>query len=121
MSDKTLTRDEILSKGKLKAELVEVPEWQGAVYVRELTAAERDHWESKLVSLEGKTTKLTLDNARASLAAATVVDAEGKRLFTVEDIEALGKLSGAALDRVYAVATRLSGITEEDVEELAKN
>lgn len=121
MSENILTREAILSKKKLRAELVEVPEWQGSVYVRELTAAERDLWEGALVELKGKTAKVTFDNARASLGAATIVDAEGKKLFTIQDVEALGQLSGAALNRVYEVAARLSGITEEDVEELVGN
>lgn len=121
MSDSTLSRAEILARKKLRAELVDVPEWGGSVYVRELTAAERDHWEGGLISLEGKTTSMTFDNARATLAAATIVDPDGKRLFTTDDVDELGQLSGAALDRVYGVATRLSGITETDVEELAKN
>lgn len=121
MADSILDRDAILARKKLKAELVEVPEWGGSVYVRELTASERDHWEGALVRLEGKTTELTFENARATLAAATIVDAEGNRLFSEADIEELGRLSGKALDRVYGVATRLSGITESDVEELSKN
>ncbi len=121
MTENVLTREAILARRKLRAELVEVPEWQGSVYVRELTAAERDHWEGKLVNLKGKVATVTFDNARAALAAATVVDAEGSRLFTVEDVEALGQLSGAALNRVYEVAARLSGITEEDIEELTGN
>jgi hypothetical protein len=36
-------------------------------------------------------------------------------------VEALGKKSAAALNRVFEVAQRLSGITDDDVEELAKN
>ena len=35
-------------------------------------------------------------------------------------IVALGAKSAAALDRIYDVATRLSGITDEDVEEMAE-
>jgi hypothetical protein len=37
------------------------------------------------------------------------------------DINTLGQKSAAALDRVYEVAARLSKISKEDVDELAKN
>ena len=37
------------------------------------------------------------------------------------DMEALGEKSAAALQRVFDVARRLSGMSESDVEELTKN
>ena len=42
-------------------------------------------------------------------------------MFTDADVVALGAKSAAALDRIYDVATRLSGITDEDVEEIAED
>lgn len=116
-----LDRETILGKQKLRAELVAVPEWGGSVYVRELTSAERDTWEGNLVTLRGGSADIDFDNARASLAAATIVNSEGKRLFSEADVIELGKLSGAAMNRVYEVATKLSGIREADIEELAGN
>lgn len=117
---KTLSRDEILGADDLKSESVEVPEWGGAVIVRELTGAERDAWESSVVKTNG--TKVTVDsrNMRAKLAALCIVDDEGKRMFSEKDTVALGNKSAAALDRVTDAARRLSRIGEDQLEELGK-
>ena len=103
------------------AELVEVPEWGGAVYVRALTGAERDQFEASIVEQRGRDVRMNMRNIRAKLVALTVVDEDGQRIFTDDDVAALGGKSAAALDRLFAVAQRLSGLSMEDVEELAKN
>jgi hypothetical protein len=58
---------------------------------------------------------------RAKLVARTVVDADGEPVFSQQDVAALGELSAAALDRVFEVASRLSGLNEKDLEEMAGN
>jgi hypothetical protein len=50
-----------------------------------------------------------------------VVDDQGKRIFTDEDIEALGNKNAAPLDRICDVARRLSGMGRAEKEKLAKN
>lgn len=114
----TLTRDEILSADVLASERVKVPEWGGEVMVRELTGAERDDWESSIVSTDGRNVKVNSANLRAKLVAMSVVDEDGKRMFSDKDASKLGRLSAAALDRVVDVAKRLSRIADGDVEEL---
>ena len=116
-----LTRDAILQAEDLPRELVEVPEWGGAVYVRSLTGTERDAFEFSIVEQRGRSAKMNLRNIRAKLVALSIVDGEGNRLFTDTDVKALGQKSAAVLDRLFAVAQRLSGLRDEDVEELAKN
>jgi len=118
---KILTRDDILQVQDLPKELVEVPEWDGAVYVRGLTGAERDALEASIVEQRGRSTRMNLMNLRAKLVAMSVVDEEGNRLFSDADVEKLGQKSAAALNRIFEVAQRLSGLTSEDVEELTKN
>jgi len=112
-----LTRDEILSADDLKKEKVPVPEWGGHLFVKTQTGAEKDNFESSLVDSKGK---VSVKNIRARMVAQVAVDEDGKRLFSDADAEALGKKSAAALDRVFAVAKRLNGISDEDVEELGK-
>lgn len=116
-----LTRDAILQAQDLPTERVVVPEWNGEVLVRALTGAERDTFEQSIVEQRGKSTRMNLQNLRAKLVALTVVDEEGKRLFSDEDAKLLGQKSAAALNRVFEVAQRLSGLTPEDVEELTGN
>lgn len=119
-----LTREAILKAQDLPRELVHVPEWGGEVYVRAMTGTERDAFEASMV-VEGKNglkgAHMKLENLRAKLAALTVCDADGQRLFSDKDVEALGQKSAAGLDRVFSVAQRLSGISQKDVEELTKN
>ena len=118
-----LSRDEILAADDLKFEDVDVPEWakNKKVRVRALSGTDRDAFETSLLVGTGKNQKISTLNIRAKLAALSIVDAENNPIFNLHDIETLGKKSSAALDRVFAVAQKLSKITDEDVEELAKN
>ena len=116
-----LTRDAILQAQDLPIEDVEVKEWGGSVRVRALTGAERDAFEQSIVEQKGKSTKMNLQNMRAKLVALTVVDEGGNRLFADADAKLLGKKSALALNRVFEVAQKLSGLTPEDVDELTKN
>lgn len=120
-----LSRDKILgAAGKRQTKVVPVPEIEegGEVIVQSMSGAERDRFESSLV-IEGKKgqQKADLKNVRARLVAATVVDDKGRKLFTPNDVEELGKISAAALDRMFSAARELSGMSEKDVEELAEN
>lgn len=116
-----LTRDAILEAVDIPHETVSVPEWGGEVIVRGLTGAQRDRFESSMIRGEGRNQRVVLDNMRARLCALTIVDENGKRLFSDSDVKALGQKSAVALNRVFAVAMRLSGLTPEDVAELSKN
>jgi hypothetical protein len=116
-----LTRDAILKVDDLPKERVEVPEWGGYVFVKTLTGAERDAFEQSCVDVKSKGRSVNLQNLRARLLALSLCDDAGSRLFTVVDVEALGAKSGKALDRLFAVAQKLSGLGEKDVEELTGN
>lgn len=118
-----LTRDEFLKKRPARFEDVEIPEWDAKVRVRELTSAARDMWEQSNLDDKGKgQMKLRLKNARARLVALSVIDPKsGELLFSGEDVLAIGGQSAAVVDRIYDVAGRLSGISDEDIEELTKN
>ncbi len=116
-----LTRDMIMAAEDLPMERVEVPEWDGFVYVRTITGVERDRYENGCFAGKGKKREWGLRNVRARLAVLSVCDETGAPLFTDNDAAALGEKGAKALDRVFDVAQRLSGLSDEDVEELAKN
>jgi hypothetical protein len=122
-----LTKAQILAADDLLREVVPVPEWGGEVMVRGLDGAARDQYEAEFLLIgeiqagERPTYELDLLNARARLVALSVVDENDQRLFSDEDVVDLGKKSAQALDRVYEVAQRLSGLSKQDVEELRKN
>lgn len=115
-----LTKDQILKATDLDKEKVEVPEWGGEVYVSAMTAADRDSFEAGMMASEGDTVK-KYQNMRARLAALTIVDEDGERMFGDKEAAALGRKSAAAMTRVFAVACRLNGIGDRDVEELTGN
>lgn len=118
---KELSRDDILGAEDIITELVEVKEWGGTVRVRGLTGRERDAFEASIVgSRAGKSRQQNLQNVRAKLCALSLVDASGQRMFTERDIQALGNKSAAALNQVWNTAQRLSGLSDEEVDELAE-
>jgi hypothetical protein len=115
-----LTRDLILAVNDLQQEAVDVPEWGGKVLVRGMTGYQRDQFERTVLTTKGRSVETNWENFRAKLLVWTLVDGEGTRLFKDADIIALGKKSAAAVSRVFEVASRLSGLTGEDVEELTE-
>lgn len=116
-------REKILAADDLKWEDVPVPEWDATVRVRVLTSGERDRWEAlAYLDKDGGKTAVAPEDIRAKLIVFACVDPEtNERLFTEEDIAALSKKSGVAMNRLWPVASRLSRILASDVEELAKN
>jgi hypothetical protein len=118
-----LTREQILNAEDLPREAVEISEWGGMIWVRGLSASERDEFDLSFFEEDGKrkTRQESLKNIRARLVALTVCDVHGNRIFTDGDIDAIGRKSGKIIDRLYDVASRLSGISGRDVEILSKN
>lgn len=114
-----LTKDQIFKSEDLKPLKVSVPEWGGDVYVRMMTAKDRDAFESQIVTARENGEKV--ENMRALLAVLCVVDDKGARIFGDDDIEAVGKKSASALDRIFTAARDLNGMTAKDVEDLEKN
>jgi hypothetical protein len=110
-----------------------VPEWGGKVRIRSLSSEERDDFEATLYQQvpdpqkPGKTVlKIVRQNGRARLVARCLVHAvgekAGQRMFTDDQqVIQLGKKNGAALNRCFEVATRLSGMSEEAKQELGKD
>lgn len=117
----TLNRDQILKADDLPREKVNVPEWGGDVWIRTMTGTERDAFEQESIEGKGKNITVNMKNIRARLIVRTAVDESGKRLFAEADAVLLGAKSGKALDRVFDVAQEMSGLTDKDVEDLAKN
>ena len=122
-----LSRDQILKADDLATEEVAVPEWPGddgepgTVLVRGLTGKERDSFEDSLYQQRGRQMVRNAANIRAKLVIRCVIGDDGEPLFGPEDIPVLGEKSGAALDRLWEVASRLSGMNEDDIEAMEGN
>lgn len=108
-----LTKGDILAT-RLKSEVVEVPEWSGSVRIRELSAAQRDSWDSTFkFDAKGEITPESIRNMRARLCSLCIVDENDMPLFSPTDSDQLGQLSGSALSRIYDVCRRINGMETE--------
>lgn len=117
----TLTRAEILAHAAAAPamERVDAPLLGGVVYVRGMTAKERDAYEASVI--QARRQKVTLGNVRARLLVSCVADETGHLLFTLDDLELLGGLPAAAVDDICDVAQRLSGFQKADMDALSKD
>lgn len=118
-----LSAEDILAADDLPREEVPVPEWGGTVLVQGMSGTARDQFEAAMLNdkMNGISKERALENYRARLAAACMVGEDGKRLFQGAAVKRLGEKSAVALTRVVEVASRLSGLTDSDMEELTGN
>ena|SRR3989304_6613436 len=121
MTTTPLTREQFLAaRPALPRQTVEIPELGGTVIVQGLTGKQRDQYESSCLVQKNNKRTFNLIDARAKLVALTVVDDRGTRLFSEHDIPTLSAMSSVVLDRLFGVAQKLSGIGDEDLDELGK-
>ncbi len=107
-----LTRDDILAAGELRYESVKVPEWSGEVLVWEMSARDRDRFDSSLATNNGD--GANMDNIRARLVVMCVRNADGVRLFSDADADVLGERSRIGMIRVADIAQRVNGMVSDD-------
>ncbi len=115
----------VMEAKDLPTRRVDVPEWGGHVFVKTLSGVERDSYEQICENAQKQSPKrrkhMNVKGLKALLVVMATVDAEGTPLFKREDVPALNRKSGKAIDRIFQVAAELSGLSEEDIEDLAKN
>lgn len=114
MSKKRLTRDDVLNVKDIVQEEVYVSEWKGSVLVQSLSGKKRSQIMNYAMSDKGKMDSMKLYPA---LMVAGCVEPE----FTREDSEAINERNSGALEKVCKVIMRLSGISQDDLEEAEKN
>ena len=119
-TDKPLSADQLLACTDLQRERIDLGA-RGFVYVRGMTGKERDAWEASLMRGRGSERRADTRNARARLAVRCLVDEQNVRLFTDNDAERLGNIRVDYLQKIFEAAQRLSGVTDEDLDELGKS
>jgi hypothetical protein len=102
---------------KVPIEKLEIPELGGFVFVRGMRSVERDEWERSLRKPNGE----IRGNFRARLVVRTAVNEQGERLFSDDDIQAVGKIRVDILQRICNVAQKLSGVSDQDADELGQS
>ena len=104
-------RDRLLAADDLGREPVDVPEWAewlngDQLYVRGMTAGEVERFGSQLNSNSGQ-------QIMSSVAAQCTVDADGNRVFSDEDVEALAGKNLHAVKRLFDAAQAASGLEDD--------
>jgi hypothetical protein len=112
-------REQILAAQDLKKVEIDIPEWGGKFYVRELTGTERGELERRISEMAKANT--LRENYRGLVAIASLVDEGGTRIFTFDDLAQVSAKSGKVLERVGKAADGLNKLSDEEVEALSKN
>jgi len=121
-----LNRECILEAKDLKTERVDVKEWGGEIIVSELGGlAAVEFWEF-LAPGDGEDEGAVVSQNvkrmfKAVAIAHCVVDEDGNRLFSNEDIPTLARKHPKVLSRVFDVVDRLNLLTPAAQKEAAKN
>lgn len=117
-------RDDLLTEKHLNYEDVPIERLGKVVRVRELESGERDQFEDWTVdyraSAKAKRQVPKMADFRAKLLVLSIIGADGARLYNENDIKPLSKQPAAIMDPLFAAATRLSGMRQEDIAELAE-
>ena len=119
-----MTKDEFLTTSDTTSVDVLVPEIAVGKVIRlaPMDVAGLEAWEYSLMSRRGKDGKLQdTRGLRVQLVVASVVDENGKRLFTDADIPALEKVCGVVMERLADEAMDLNGLSDKKLKEMAKN
>lgn len=93
---------------------LDVPEWGGSVFIGIMSGEDRERWE-----IESK--NLNNFNVRATLIARTLVDENGNRLFTDQDVEKINKKSWKPIQRIFDKSVQVNLIGDDNIEKQAKN
>jgi hypothetical protein len=116
-----VTKDAIIQVSDLPFEDVSVPEWGGKVRIRLLTGEEIDAYHGSMFEMKGDKVIQNRDNFRTKLLVRCLCDGEGNRLFKDSELGLLAGKSGAVINRLYGIASRINALEEKAGEELEKN
>lgn len=117
-----LTAEAILNKANdIRVERVEIPEWGGHIFVKEMTVRERDALDDETYRADVRgTVERNMDNYRARYVVRTVCDENGVLIFKPKDAEKLGQVGSEVITKIFNAARRLSG-GDISLDDLAKN
>jgi hypothetical protein len=122
-----LSKNDILDIDDIKTKEIEVPEWDGSVFIRQLTRGQADEYfgrrfaKSELKQRGRNQSEVESDvklfGHDAWLVAQAVCDENGQRLFSNADVKELEKKNSNAIGRIAVAIVDFSGMGQ-DVEEL---
>lgn len=113
----SLTKDQIFAADDMGMLKLAVPEWGGDVYIRVMTVGERDAYENEWQ----RKRETGVDDFRTKFLVRCLVDEKGNRLFDNADVARLSQKSARVMNRVWLAAMEHNNLSEQSIEELAKN
>lgn len=105
----------------IRKEKVDVPEWgeDAFIFVRELSAAALDYFESFIV-LDGNATpqekRARYENFRVRYVVLSACDENGNPIFTDEDEAWLGQMEASVISKIFAAAKKVNLIDTKGLE-----
>ena len=111
------TREDILAAKDLGEKTEEVPEWDKTVIMTGMTGTSRGDVVAALVGKDEDEVGVYLLKQAPALVAKYALDAETRtRIFTDEDIPALGEKNGEVTQRLAGIVLELSGLKKDAIE-----
>jgi len=106
--------DDILAADQTQSVKVHVPEWKCDVWIRTLPLGDLQAWELECLRSKGE----GVDEYRTRYLSKCLVDADGKPLFSNDQLK---KLSGKVGAKLFKIAQRHNELDDKEIEELGKN
>ena len=116
-SNTALSRTSIFASSANAIRRVDTPELGGSVYVRSIRASEFNTMRAMLM----RNGQVKEDEVMARLVTLAACDDKGKRIFTDADWQKVNNIPLASVLRIFRAAMKLNNLTDDDVEEIAKN
>lgn len=114
MNGHAVTLDQA-KQAKCRTQRVRIEAFDGEVILQEMDGKRRDEYEDLTTKLKERN---TIKGVMSNLIAMSWVDDDGKRVAKASDID---ELPASAVSQMFQACIDLNGITEKDVEVLAKN
>lgn len=118
---KVLTKDAFLKSTDREVEYVDLsPRLDGGLYVRGMTALERDTWETLGLDKSGKPRSELMKGFRAKTLLIGVCNPDGTKFFDdpARDVMRINNLPAEVVDKLYKGILRLSGVGEKEQREV---
>ena len=99
-----------------------MPEWGGTVRIATLSIRDRNTmFQGMFDAKTGQAIPSALAELPAKMCAYCIIDEDGNRIFTEQDIDQLAKKCASAIDRIAKAAEELNGVAPDSVKVSEKN
>jgi len=115
---KNLTIQDILGIEDKKIEPLDIPEWEGTVYLRIMSAQERSELEDIFIKMKANA---QTGKFRKEMLKRTLVDVTGQHLISDDAVAThVMKKNALVIESIFEKACEVNGFRERDVETLKK-